>query len=129
MQEAGERVAEFWQGDLFAALPESGGRYDMITSNPPYIPTEAIRTLEPEVREHEPMLALDGAEDGLYYYRRIAADAGRYLKPGGSIYLEIGFDQGAAVSSLLKANGYQDIRVYHDLPGKERVVSARLPMY
>lgn len=128
MQQSEERVAEFWQGDLFAALPEGGERYDVITSNPPYIPTEVIRTLEPEVREHEPMLALDGAEDGLYYYRRITADAGRYLKPGGSIYLEIGFDQGAAVSSLLKANGYQDVQTYHDLPGKDRVVSARLPI-
>ena len=121
-----ERAAEFWQGDLFAALPEDGRRYDVITSNPPYIPTAVIVTLEPEVREHEPMLALDGAEDGLYYYRRIAADAGRYLKPGGRIYLEIGFDQGAAVSSLLKANGYQDVRIYRDLSGKDRVVVACL---
>lgn len=121
-----ERAVEFWQGDLFAALPEDGRRYDVITSNPPYIPTAVIVTLEPEVREHEPMLALDGAEDGLYYYRRIAADAGRYLKPGGRIYLEIGFDQGAAVSSLLKANGYQDVRIYRDLSGKDRVVVACL---
>lgn len=121
-----ERAAEFWQGDLFAALPEDGRRYDVITSNPPYIPTAVIVTLEPEVREHEPMLALDGAEDGLYYYRRIAADAGRYLKPGGRIYLEIGFDQGAAVSSLLKANGYQDVRIYRDLSGKDRVAVACL---
>ena len=124
--EDSERVAGFWQGDLFAALPEDGRRYDVITSNPPYIPTAVIVTLEPEVREHEPMLALDGAEDGLYYYRRIAADAGRYLKPGGRIYLEIGFDQGAAVSSLLKANGYQDVRIYRDLSGKDRVVVACL---
>lgn len=122
-----ERVAELWQGDLFAALPEDGRRYDVITSNPPYIPTAVISTLEPEVQEHEPRLALDGAEDGLSYYRRIAAAAGGYLKPGGRIYLEIGFDQGDAVRGLLTAAGYQEIRVLRDLPGRERVVAARWP--
>lgn len=114
----------FYQGDLFGALPKDGRKFDIITSNPPYIPTAVIRTLEPEVREHEPMLALDGTEDGLHYYRRIAADAGRYLEDGGFIYLEIGHDQGEAVSTLLKENGFSNVRVLKDLPGKDRVVCA-----
>lgn len=114
----------FFQGDLFAALPEKEDKFDVITSNPPYIPTAVIRTLEPEVREHEPMLALDGTEDGLHYYRRIAAEAGRFLKKGGSIYLEIGHDQGEAVSVLMREAGFSDVRVLKDLPGKDRVVCA-----
>lgn len=114
----------FFQGDLFAALPEKEDKFDVITSNPPYIPTAVIRTLEPEVREHEPMLALDGTEDGLHYYRRIAVEAGRFLKKGGSIYLEIGHDQGEAVSALMREAGFSDVRVLKDLPGKDRVVCA-----
>lgn len=115
---------EFFLGDLFEALPEDGRKYDVITSNPPYIPTKVIDTLEPEVKEHEPVLALDGLEDGLYYYRRIAKGAGKYLKAGGRIYLEIGYDQGEAVSGLLKQAGYRQICVHKDLPGHDRVVSA-----
>lgn len=114
----------FFQGDLFDALPQQEDKFDVITSNPPYIPTAVIRTLEPEVREHEPMLALDGTEDGLHYYRRIAAEAGRFLKKGGSIYLEIGHDQGEAVSTLMREAGFSDVRVLKDLPGKDRVVCA-----
>lgn len=114
-------------GDLFAALPEGGGRYDVITSNPPYIPTGVIESLEPEVREYEPVLALDGEGDGLCYYRRIISEAGGYLKAGGRIYLEIGFDQAEAVCGLLREAGYQDIRVCRDLPGKDRVAAACWP--
>lgn len=138
----------FLQGDLFDALnyepsgsdvpdheasgPEASAhvlprRFDIIISNPPYIPTEVIKTLEPEVRDHEPLLALDGTEDGLHFYRRIAADAGAYLSDGGHLYLEIGYDQGAAVKGLLEAAGFQKVRVYRDLPGKDRVVSAVWP--
>lgn len=73
----------FRQGDLFSALPRTeAGTFDIITSNPPYIPTAVIATLEPEVREHEPMMALDGTEDGLRFYRQIAQEAGTWLKPG-----------------------------------------------
>lgn len=122
-----QQRVQLFCGDLFAALPEGGGRYDVITSNPPYIPTEMIQFLEPEVREYEPMLALDGEGDGLSYYRKIVSDAGEYLKAGGRIYLEIGFDQGEAVCGLLKEAGYQDIRVCRDLPGKDRVVAACWP--
>ncbi|MDO5407224.1 MAG: peptide chain release factor N(5)-glutamine methyltransferase [Eubacteriales bacterium] len=117
---------EFLQGDLFEALAGADvpQRFDVITSNPPYIPTAVIKTLEPEVREHEPMLALDGTEDGLHFYRRIAAEAGAFLKDGGAIYLEIGYDQGEAVSGLLREAGYTDVLVLKDLPGNDRVVRA-----
>lgn len=121
--ECDERM-RFYQGDLFGALPETEEKFDVMTSNPPYIPTAVIRTLEPEVREHEPMLALDGTEDGLHYYRRIAAEAGRFLKKGGSVYLEIGHDQGESVSALMRDAGFSDVRVCKDLPGKDRVVCA-----
>ena len=118
----------FRQGDLFTALPQSeAGTFDIITSNPPYIPTAVIATLEPEVREHEPMMALDGTEDGLKFYRQIAKEAGTWLKPGGAIYLEIGYDQGGAVSGLLRETGFDKVRVVKDLPGKDRVVCGVWP--
>ena len=113
----------FFQGDLFSALPQSEVKtFDIITSNPPYIPTAVIATLEPEVQEYEPMMALDGTEDGLKFYRQIAKEAGSWLKPGGSIYLEIGYDQGEAVSGLLEDAGFTNVRVVKDLPGNDRVV-------
>lgn len=115
---------KFFQGDLFDALEKDTETFDVITANPPYIPTEVIRGLEPEVRDHEPMLALDGTADGLHFYRRIADEAGRWLRPGGRIYLEIGYDQGAAVSGLLAEAGFTEIQVVKDLPGKDRVVAA-----
>lgn len=117
-----ERIV-FKQGDLFSAL-KGEARFDIITANPPYIPTDVIATLTEEVREHEPVLALDGMEDGLMCYRRIAAEAGAYLNPGGRIYLEIGYDQGKAVSNLMREAGFSQVRVIKDLPGKDRVVCA-----
>lgn len=118
----------FRQGDLFSALPRTeAGTFDIITSNPPYIPTAVIATLEPEVREHEPMMALDGTEDGLRFYRQIAQEAGTWLKPGGAIYLEIGYDQGEAVSGLLQEASFDKVRVVKDLPGKDRVVCGVWP--
>ena len=114
-------------GCIAVSLAVKGGYrqvIDVITANPPYIPTEVIRGLEPEVRDHEPMLALDGTADGLHFYRRIAAEAGRWLRPGGRIYLEIGYDQGEAVSGLLAEAGFTEIQVVKDLPGKDRVVAA-----
>ncbi len=117
---------ELRQGDLFQALePES--RYDILVSNPPYIPTAVIVGLEPEVRDHEPMMALDGSADGLSFYRRIAKEAGVWLNPGGMIYLEIGYDQGRAVRELLSQAGFTRIDVIKDLPGKDRVVRAVSP--
>ena len=99
-------------------------RFDVIVSNPPYIPSETIGGLEPEVREFEPRLALDGSADGLLFYRRLAGECGAFLNRGGRVYFEIGHDQGAAVSGLLEAHGFTDIKVRKDLAGNDRVVSA-----
>lgn len=109
----------FWQGNLFEAVE---GKFDIIVSNPPYIESEVILGLEPEVREHEPMLALDGKEDGLFFYRRIIKDAGNYLHPDGWLFFEIGFEQGAAVSRLMEENGYKNVTVKQDLAGLDRIV-------
>ena len=126
-------VFRLCQGDLFEALPRTASgdtpRYDIITANPPYIPTDIIPTLEPEVRDHEPVLALDGTRDGVYYYRRIAQAAGAYLTDRGRIYVEIGHDQGTQVSAILRDQGYQHIRVIKDLAGNDRVVSAAVSSY
>lgn len=122
-QENGVDV-HFFKGDLYDALPEQI-RYDMIVSNPPYIPTSVIDTLEPEVRDHEPGIALDGTADGLAFYRRIISDSGNYLKEGGHLLFEIGYDQGTAVSELLRNNAYEDIHVIKDYSRNDRVVAAR----
>lgn len=122
-QENGVDV-HFFKGDLYDALPEQT-RYDMIVSNPPYIPTSVIDTLEPEVRDHEPGIALDGTADGLAFYRRIISDSGNYLKEGGYLLFEIGYDQGTAVSELLRNNAYEDIHVIKDYSRNDRVVAAR----
>lgn len=107
--------------DLFENL--KGEVFTMILSNPPYIPSRVVDTLEPEVKDHEPRLALDGMEDGLYYYRRIAAEAGEHLVGGGRILFEIGHDQGEAVSALLRAAGFMEVRTIRDLCGNDRVVT------
>lgn len=120
----GRRI-RFLQGDLFHAL-RPGDTYDILTANPPYIPTQIIKGLQPEVQNYEPLMALDGDQDGLCFYRRIAAEAGEWLNAGGCIYLEIGHDQAEAVSGLLKEAGFDKIKVIKDLPGKDRVVRAEL---
>lgn len=94
-----ERVT-FLQGDLFAPLPPDS-QFDLIASNPPYIAHNEFAALQPDVRDHEPRAALDGGADGLNFYRRIAADAGRFLKPGGRLLLEIGATQDADVRAIL----------------------------
>ncbi|MDD6551632.1 MAG: peptide chain release factor N(5)-glutamine methyltransferase [Lachnospiraceae bacterium] len=114
----------FFRGDLYDALP-SDEKYDIIVSNPPYIRTQVIDTLAPEVRDHEPRIALDGDADGLAFYRRIINDAGTYLNEGGRLYFEIGFDQGKAVSELLRNNAYEDIHVIKDYSHNDRVVAAK----
>lgn len=111
----------FWQSDLFAQVAES---YDVITSNPPYIASATIMELMPEVSQHEPVMALDGGNDGCQFYRRLAAEAGKYLREDGQLYLEIGYDQGKTVASLLQENGFNEIQVHQDLAGHDRVVSA-----
>ena len=116
---------EFLEGDLFVPL-EKGRKFDLLVSNPPYIQSSMIPTLMPEVREHEPMLALDGMEDGLFFYRKITEQASQWLRTGARIYFEIGYDQAADAEQLLKEAGFAEIRTVQDYAGLDRVVCARL---
>lgn len=109
---------EFLQGDLLTALPE-GKKYDRIVSNPPYIDSVAMKELKPNVLQ-EPHMALHGGEDGLDFYRRIAKQAKEHLKDGGTLYLEIGYDQGVTVPGILKEEGYEEIQVRKDYAGLDR---------
>ena len=115
---------DFIQSDLFAALG-ADRRYDIIVSNPPYIPTKVIEGLQDEVRLHDPMLALDGTEDGLMFYRRITDKSWDYLKMNGYLCYEIGAEQAADVSDIMKQAGFKDIVVVKDLAGLDRVVMGR----
>lgn len=110
------------QSDLFENV---AGDYDMIVSNPPYIRRDVIRGLMPEVREHEPMMALDGTEDGLFFYRKIVSQVADFLKPGGYLFFEIGHDQGREVEILLKDNKFTEVKVIQDYAGQDRVVCGR----
>lgn len=112
---------QFSRGNLFEAV---SGPFDMIVSNPPYIPSRVIDGLMEEVREHEPLLALDGGEDGLSFYRRIAEEGRRHLKDSGFLFLEIGHDQSEAVRYILEEDGYEEIHIVKDLAGQTRVVHA-----
>ena len=114
-----EKRPVFVESNLFEAVE---GTFDIIVSNPPYIRTKVIETLMPEVKDFEPMQALDGYEDGLYFYRRIVEEAGEYLNKDGRLYFEIGHDQGAEVSELMKSAGYEQVRVVKDYAGLDRVV-------
>ena len=119
------------RSDMFSALAERTEdgvlkRYDVIVSNPPYIPSAVVNELEPEVRDYEPRIALDGTADGLRFYRILAEESVHYLKPGGRIYLEIGYDQGERVPALLEAAGFQEVTVIRDFGGNDRVVAAHL---
>ncbi len=111
--------AKLIESDLFDQIEDT---FDVIVSNPPYIKREEIETLMDEVRLHEPYMALDGHEDGLYFYRRIAEEAPKHLRAGGGLFLEIGWDQGESVSELLRAQGFVDVKVVKDLAGLDRVV-------
>lgn len=115
--------AEWLVSDLFSDVY---GVFDVMVSNPPYIATAVLQELMPEVIEHEPQRALDGHEDGLYFYRQIIAEAPKYLKPGGWILFEIGYDQGESVPALLTEAGFTEITVIKDYNGNDRVVRARL---
>ena len=109
------------QGDLFEAVGDDE-RFDLIVSNPPYIRSDVIPGLSPEVSVHEPRLALDGGEDGLSFYRKIIPEAARHLVTGGMLFLEIGFDQAEAVSALMRDAGYYEVRVIRDYGGNDRIV-------
>lgn len=116
--------AEIQRSDWFENI---GGHFDLIVSNPPYIALDEMDGLSPEVREHEPRLALTDEADGLDAYRRIAAGAPDHLVPGGRLLVEIGPTQAQAVGALFDAAGLADIRVVPDLDGRDRVVGARMP--
>ena len=114
----------FLVGNMFNALPEDA-LFDVIVSNPPYIPTAVIETLDTEVKDHEPVLALDGGEDGLDAYRVISMEAGQHLRSGGVLALEIGYDQAEAVSLLLEiTKQFRQPAVIKDLNGLNRVLIA-----
>jgi len=119
-----ESGIEFVIGDLFAALP-AVTPVNLVTANPPYIPTEVIPTLDIGIREFEPRLALDGGPDGLVVTRRIVSDAVGRLALDGVLALEIGYDQGPVVAELMRAAGYADVQLRRDYGGHDRVVSGR----
>ena len=111
--------AHFLQSDLFEKVE---GKFEIIVSNPPYIASSEVEKLMPEVRDHEPRMALDGTEDGLHFYRRIIKEAGKHLVNSGMLFFEIGYDQGQAVSELMRTGGYREVQVVQDYAGLDRVV-------
>ncbi len=111
------------RSDWTAMLGE--GTFDLVVSNPPYIATDVLPTLEPEVRDHEPRLALEGGADGLDHYRVLAPEILRVLKPGGAFAVEIGYDQKAAVEALFRAAGAEQVQTIRDLSDKDRVVAGK----
>ncbi len=113
----------FAAGDLYDAL-SADAKFDVIISNPPYIRSDVIPTLMPEVADHEPLIALDGGQDGLAFYRRIAAGASAHLIKGGMIFFEIGYDQAEPVSAILADTGFTNIKTVKDYCGNDRVISA-----
>ena len=111
--------AHFLQSNLFEKVE---GKFEIIVSNPPYIASAEVEKLMPEVRDHEPRMALDGTEDGLHFYRRIIEEAGKHLVSSGMLFFEIGYDQGQAVSELMRTEGYCEVQVVQDYAGLDRVV-------
>ena len=114
--------ADWIRSDLFDNITET---FDVIMANPPYIPTGEILSLMPEVRDFEPENALDGGADGLDFYRKIAGQVKDYLNPGGYVYMEIGYDQGEAVSELKRNAGFTEVEVIKDLARNDRVVKGK----
>ena len=113
------------QSDLLTEV--QGKKYSLLLSNPPYIVSKVIPGLEREVSEYEPKMALDGGEDGLLFYRRIAKEAKKVLLPGARLYLEIGYDQGESVKDIFQKEGYEAVEVFPDLSGNPRVVRGIFP--
>lgn len=116
----------FIHSDLFENVT---GKFDLIVSNPPYIATKEIETLMPEVREHEPHMALDGLEDGLFFYRRIVQDAIRHLKSDSRLIFEIGYDQAKIVAKLMTDAGFDAVEIKKDYAGLDRVVTGVWQMF
>lgn len=120
----GENVT-LLQSDLLTGV--QGKKFSLLLSNPPYIVSRVIPGLEREVSEYEPKMALDGGEDGLLFYRRIAKEAKAVLLPGARLYLEIGYDQGESVKDIFQKEGYEAVEVFPDLSGNPRVVRGIFP--
>ena len=120
----GENVT-LLQTDLLTGV--RGKKFSLLLSNPPYIVSRVIPGLEREVSEYEPKMALDGGEDGLIFYRRIAKEAKKVLLPGARLYLEIGYDQGESVKDIFQKEGYEAVEVFPDLSGNPRVVRGIFP--
>jgi len=112
--------------DILIKPPAILGEYDVIVSNPPYIPTADLDTLDPSVKDYEPLMALDGGEDGLDYYHAIAENWSKLLKKGGHLAFECGIGQSAAVRYILKQHGFGDIKTYKDTLGIERVITGMI---
>ena len=120
----GENVT-LLQSDLLTEV--RGKKFSLLLSNPPYIVSRVIPGLEREVSEYEPKMALDGGEDGLVFYRRIAKEAKAVLLPGARLYLEIGYDQGESVKDIFQKEGYEAVEVFPDLSGNPRVLRGIFP--
>ncbi|MEO8426432.1 MAG: peptide chain release factor N(5)-glutamine methyltransferase [Verrucomicrobiota bacterium] len=121
-----ERI-QFFEGDGFSALPASS-RFDLIAANPPYIPSTAIDALQLEVRDYDPRVALDGGEDGLDFFRRLAAEAAAHLNPGGRMMLEFGDDQGDALRKLFTAHNWIVEAIESDYTARARILIAAAPL-
>lgn len=120
----GENVT-LLQSDLLTGV--RGKKFSLLLSNPPYIVSKVIPGLDREVSEYEPKMALDGGEDGLVFYRRIAKEAKAVLLPGARLYLEIGYDQGESVKDIFQKEGYEAVEVFPDLAGNPRVLRGIFP--
>lgn len=118
---------KYHKGDLFSPFEDKEweGYFDIIVSNPPYIPSGEMETLQKEVKDHEPHTALEGGEDGLGFYRRITKESVRYLKEGGLLIYETGHDQGEAIAEIMKSYGFTHVEVINDLENRNRVVRGR----
>jgi release factor glutamine methyltransferase len=116
----------FLRGDLFAPLAQDRGSFDLIVANPPYVRSGDVANLEPEIREWEPMTALDGGKDGLDFYRRIAGECRDCLTATGQVLLEIGDAMGESVARIFAATaGFEEAALWRDYAGKDRVIAAR----
>lgn len=112
----------FIHSNLFENVSKE--QVDILVSNPPYIQAEVIETLMPEVKDHEPRMALEASHNGLYFYEKLATEGKEYVRQGGHIYMEIGYDQGESVRALFENNGWKNVQVKKDLAGMDRVVKA-----
>ncbi len=121
-----EEVVQLLHGDLYGALPESlKSQVEIIVSNPPYIPTDEVGRLAPEIQEYEPLGALDGGPEGLDFYSRILEEGRRFLAAGGLMVLEVGDGQGQQVMAMAHDLGYKEIELHGDYGGRERMVTAQ----